>query len=232
MPRPWRNSLFGRKLAPEQIASAEELKAAFLVNVNHQIRNPLNIIAGHAELLSDRVSAGDHESAKSLTAIVGATRQLERNLRAIIDLSRLESGMFRIAPVSLEILSRIRWELLEVQPEAENKGLRINLHAPDSELIISIDEYCFTHALANVLDNAMNYTEHGAITVRVGRGQEDVLVEVEDTGVGIDPADLPKLFRPFSRGRHSAANPYGMGLGLALAKRYLALNGADLLTRS
>ncbi|MGA8570486.1 MAG: ATP-binding protein, partial [Candidatus Binataceae bacterium] len=89
-------------------------------------------------------------------------------------------------------------------------------------------------ALANLLDNAVKFTERGRITVRVYRETEGrICVDVEDTGIGIDSSYLPRLFEPFSQKDSGQARRYrGMGLGLALAKRYLALNGAELSLKS
>jgi len=97
-----------------------------------------------------------------------------------------------------------------------------------------VDEYCLGHALANLLDNAVKFNERGRVIVRAYRESDgSICVNVEDTGVGIDPSYVPNLFEPFSQEDSSQARRYqGMGLGLALAKRYLALNGAELSVTS
>jgi len=123
---------------------------------------------------------------------------------------------------------------LKFQPAAERNATAITCEIEDPEITITVDEYCLGHALANLLDNAVKFNERGRVIVRAYRESDgSICVNVEDTGVGIDPSYVPNLFEPFSQEDSSQARPYqGMGLGLALAKRYLALNGAELSVTS
>jgi two-component system, NarL family, capsular synthesis sensor histidine kinase RcsC len=208
------------------------LKSAFLRNVNHAIRTPLNTIIGHAELLIEATEPSDRgrEIRSSAEAIAEASSQLERNFRAILDLSKLHAGSFTLAPARIKLTELIELQLFEIQPAAERKATAITCEIQDPEITITVDEYCLRHALANLLDNAVKFTERGRVMVRVYREPDgNICVNVEDTGVGIDPSYVPSLFEPFSQEDSSQARRYqGMGLGLALAKRYLALNGAEL----
>ena len=208
------------------------LKSAFLRNVNHAIRTPLNTIIGHAELLMEAITPGDEgqEIRHSAAAIAEASGRLERNFRAILDLSKLDAGSFSLAPATIKLAELIDLQLFDVQPAAERNAIEVTREIEDPEITITIDEYCLGHALANLLDNAVKFTERGRVMVRVYRASDGtVCVNVEDTGVGIDSSYLPRLFEPFSQEDGSQARRYeGMGLGLALAKRYLALNGAEL----
>ena len=208
------------------------LKSAFLRNVNHAIRTPLNTIIGHAELLIEATEPSDRgrEIRSSAKAIAEASSQLERNFRAILDLSKLHAGSFTLAPARIKLTELIELQLSEIQPAAERKATAITCEIQDPEITITVDEYCLRHALANLLDNAVKFTERGRVMVRVYREPDgSICVNVEDTGVGIDSSYVPSLFEPFSQEDSSQARRYqGMGLGLALAKRYLALNGAEL----
>jgi signal transduction histidine kinase len=208
------------------------LKSAFLRNVNHAIRTPLNTIIGHAELLMEAITPGDEgrEIRRSAEAIAEASGRLERNFRAILDLSKLDAGSFSLAPATIKLAELIELQLFEIQPAAERNAIALTCEIEDPEITITIDEYCLGQALGNLLDNAVKFTERGRIIVRVFRETDGtVCVNVEDTGVGIDSSYLPRLFEPFSQEDASQARRYeGMGLGLALAKRYLALNGAAL----
>jgi signal transduction histidine kinase len=208
------------------------LKSAFLRNINHAIRTPLNTIIGHAELLMEAIAPGarGREIRRSAEAIAEAGGRLERNFRAILDLSKLDAGNFSLAPATIKLAEVIELQLFEVQPAAERKAITITREIEDPNITVMIDEYCLGHALANLLDNAVKFTEHGRVMVRVYRDADGrICLNVEDTGTGVDPSYLPRLFEPFSQEDGGQARRYeGMGLGLALAKRYLALNGAEL----
>ena len=212
------------------------LKSAFLRNVNHAIRTPLNTIIGHAELLIEAIepSAQGREIRSSAEAIAEASSQLERNFRAILDLSKLHAGSFTLAAARIRLAELIELQLFEIQPAAERNATAITCGIEDPEITITVDEYCLGHALANLLDNAVKFNERGRVIVRAYRESDgSICVNVEDTGVGIDPSYVPNLFEPFSQEDSSQARRYqGMGLGLALAKRYLALNGAELSVTS
>jgi signal transduction histidine kinase len=209
-----------------------DLKSAFLRNVNHQIRNPLNVILGNVELLMELVADTEGEAQRSLKTIAHAVIQLEQGLRAIIDISESETGTFRVVPTTIRISDLIQHQLFMIQPHAERKGIELLCEIEDPEIKVKVDCYCLSHALENLLDNALKYTENGHILVRVSvHPNRIVKIDVEDTGLGIDPTDIPKLFQPFSR-RSTQPEEFGMGLGLALAKRYLALNGARLSVKS
>lgn len=212
------------------------LKSEFLKNVNHEIRTPLNAIVGQAELLMEAIPPGNQyrEIRRSAQAIVEASSRLEQNFRAILDLSKLEAVTFTLAPAKIKLSELIELQLFEVQPEAERKAITVVCQNEDPEITVTIDEYCLGHALANLLDNAIKFTERGRVTVKVYRGSDSrICVDVEDTGIGIGSAYLPRLFEPFSQEDNDEARRYqGMGLGLALAKRYLAINGAELSAAS
>lgn len=212
------------------------LKSAFVGNINHAVRTPLNTIIGHAELLVEAIGPGAQggEIRSSAQAIVEASSQLERNFRAIVDLSKLDAGSFTLAPATIRLAELIELQLFEIQPAAERHATAVTCEIDDPEITITADEYCLGHALANLLDNAVKFTERGRVIVRIYRETEGSLcVDVEDTGVGIDPSYVPSLFEPFSQEDSSMTRRYqGMGLGLALAKRYLALNGAELSVTS
>lgn len=212
------------------------LKSAFLKNVNHEIRTPLNAIVGHAELLMEVIPAGNQyqEIRHSAQAIVRASSRLERNLRAILDLLKLDAVAFTLAPVPIKLSELIERQLFEVLPEAERKTIKVACEIEDPEITVMIDEYCLEHALANLLDNAIKFTERGRVTVRVYRGSDGgICVDVEDTGIGFDPSGFLGSFERFSGGNNGEARRCrGMGLGLALAKRYLAMNGAELSATS
>jgi two-component system, sensor histidine kinase len=117
---------------------------------------------------------------------------------------------------------------------AAAKGIALFSNIDDPDTIILFDEHCLVGALTNLIQNAIKFTAQGAITIRLSRGRSANLeLEISDTGIGIDTTYLPRLFEPFSREESSYNRPFeGWGLGLALARKYLELNGASLSVAS
>ena len=150
----------------------------------------------------EAITPGDEgrEIRRSAEAIAEASGRLERNFRAILDLSKLDAGSFSLAPATIKLAELIELQLFEIQPAAERNAIALTCEIEDPEITITIDEYCLGQALGNLLDNAVKFTERGRIIVRVFRETDGtVCVNVEDTGVGIDSSYLPRLFEPFSQ---------------------------------
>lgn len=223
--------MFGRSKRIEE--KNRKLQAAFSKDLNHHIRNPLNAIVLHTDLLIDLVPADEKEIHASLHAITRASGQLERNLRALLDLYRIETGSFQVTPATIKVAEPIKRQLSEVRGRAERKSIKLIFDYQNPEITVTVDRYCLVQALDNLLDNAIKHTERGQVTVRVYvEPAGTVCIDVEDTGSGIDPADLPRLFESFFQGQDALAEGYGSGLGLTLAKRYLALNRAEVSVKS
>jgi protein-histidine pros-kinase len=203
-----------------------------LQNLDHEIRTPLTAIIGSAELLLDD-DPFNEQTRNSASIILHAGIQLERKFRALADFSKIESGTFHLSPAMLNITQAIEREAGKFQAEARRKNIRLQCQFSGPDFVV-VDEYCFTHALASLLDNGVKFTERGKVIVRTYREEDGTAcLEIEDTGIGIASVYLPKLFQPFSQEDSGTNRRYqGMGLGLALAYRYLALNGAELSVRS
>jgi len=205
----------------------------FLQNVDHEIRTPLTAIIGHAELLLDDGVAAGEQTKDSASVILRAGIQLEEKFRAILDFSRMESGAFHVNPRKFNMTQAIEREVAAFRAKARRGNIGLVCQLSGAESIV-FDEYCFTQALAKLLDNGIKFTERGKVIVRTYRKEDGTeCLDIEDTGIGIGPSYLPNLFQPFSQEDPGTNRRYqGMGLGLALAYRYLTLNGAELLVKS
>ena len=231
-----------RKQAEDDVArardaaeKASELKSAFLANMSHEIRTPLNILLGYSELIATHLEEiGDNSQKDFRDGIVRAGHRLMATIEAILDFSRIEAGAFEISPTSLELRPLIEKHLRDLEPLAGAKGLSLSLTVDAPHTRVVFDEYCLSSALLNLLQNAIKFTERGRVDVRLYEDPRgSVCVGVRDTGVGIDPAFLERLFEPFSQedlGRNRRFE--GSGLGLALTKRYLEMNGASISLES
>ncbi len=218
----------------EALRKAEEsdrLKHAFLANMSHEIRTPLNVITGYASLLAEGLSASESQDyVPMLAGIESASRRLIATIHAVLDLSRIETGAFEVRPAEVRVGPLVRREAEPARALAEKKNLAFACEIEEPDATIRCDEYCLSHAVANLLDNAVKFTAKGKIAVRLFRAAEGPLcLEIRDSGVGIDPAYMPRMFKPFSQEEVGYTRRFeGPGLGLRLAWRFLEINGARL----
>ena len=225
------------ELASARAAALESsrLKSAFLANISHEFRTPLNIILGYSDLIGEHLAEVRDTSQKvCLEAVARACKRLLRTLNAVLDYSKLDSRSFLVNPRTVALIPLIRKLIDELEPQASQKGLRLAFEFGDNALSVPIDEYCLTHSLRNLLENAIKFTERGSPTIRLYREASGaVCLSVTDTGIGIERAFFPHLLEPFSQEDSGMTRRFeGAGLGLALTRRYLELNGASLTVRS
>jgi PAS domain S-box-containing protein len=214
---------------------ASRLKSAFIANMSHEIRTPLNVIAGYADLVGEHLAEHNDESQKDFVeGIQRACSRLSRTIDNILDISKIEAGAFNLAPAKLEIDRLLEHLLTDFRVIAERKGIALTCTIDTPGAAIVFDEYCLTQALANLLDNALKFTERGGVAYRLYRTTDARLcVEIRDTEIGISQEYLSRLFQPFSQEHSGDARKFqGSGLGLALTRKYLELNGAEISVQS
>jgi signal transduction histidine kinase len=217
--------------ARDAALEASRLKSAFIANVSHEIRTPLNIMVGYSELIGEHLSGLNDESVKGyVEGTQRATARLLRTVGNILDISRFETGAFPLAPTQLEIGRLLDQVIADFQAIAARKGIVLQKVIDAPGAVVVFDENCLTQALTNLLDNAIKFTEHGRVTCRLYRATDGTLcLEIQDTGIGISEQHLPQLFEPFSQERPGNVRRFqGSGLGLALTRKYLELNGARI----
>ncbi len=231
-----------RKRAEREIAraraAAEEaarLKSAIISNLSHEIRTPLNIILGYAEVINDYFAGkGDASQREALAAIMRAGDRLCSTVQEVLEMSKIEAGGFEPRPARIELDRVVELHVAAHANAARRKGLDFEYRAETTGVAVHFDEYSLTRALEILLDNAIKFTERGSVAVRLATDAQGTLcLEVRDTGVGIAPAHLARLFEPFSQQSAGENRSFGgLGLGLALCRRYLELNGALLSVES
>jgi signal transduction histidine kinase len=142
----------------------------------------------------------------------------------LLDLSQIQSGNFRTRPQRIDIHEVINRQLAAIEAPAERKGIKIIYRRDVGEHIIETDEYCLSHALANILDNAMKFTDQGHITLSLlHRIPYSLSITIEDTGRGISEDFLRNIWLPLSQeGADGIRAHRGIGLGLTLTNEYLA----------
>ncbi|MBR5406607.1 MAG: response regulator [Lachnospiraceae bacterium] len=224
------------KLAADK---ANQAKSDFLANMSHEIRTPINAILGMNEMI---LRDSEDETVLSYSEIVmQAGKTLLGLVNDILDFSKIEAGKIDIVPVQYDLSLVINDLVNMIKPRAEDKGLTLKLDF-DRKLPRGLfgDEVRIKQVITNILTNAVKYTEKGSVTFRIGYDDLDVFpeqimlnVSVKDTGIGIKPEDMPKLFSEFERIEEERnRNIEGTGLGMSITWRLLDLMGSKLMVDS
>lgn len=219
-----------------QVEQATRLKSEFLANMSHELRTPLNAIIGFSELMHEgRVGAVSDTQKEYLGDILTSGQHLLQLINDILDLSKVEAGKMEFRPERVQLPSVIG-EVREIlRTLAANKRLHISTEVDPSVSEVVVDAGKLKQVLYNFLSNALKFTpEEGSIAVRVvPEGADKFCLEVEDTGIGIQPTDLDRLFKEFQQLDSTSSKKYaGTGLGLALTKRMLEAQGGSVRVRS
>ncbi|HEY9636194.1 MAG TPA: PAS domain S-box protein [Coleofasciculaceae cyanobacterium] len=224
-------------LANAELARATRLKDEFLASMSHELRTPLNAILGLAEALQEEVygSLTDRQR-RSLSTIEHSGRHLLELITEILDLSKIESGKMelQIAPVFLPSLCES--SLAFVKQQAHHKRITLNFKMDEGLEEVELDERRIRQVLVNLLSNAVKFTPDGGevwLGVEANPDREILQFRVIDTGLGIAPENIEKLFKPFVQLDSSLSRRYaGTGLGLALVRRIAELHGGSVSLES
>ena len=227
-----KNEQLARALEAARLAT--EAKSRFLAGVSHELRTPLNGIIGFSELMYDAKLgpvSDDHKDV--LSDILTSARHLLQLINDILDLSKVEAGRMEFHPESTRIDTLVYEVRDVVRPLAEKKRLKLGISVP-SDLTAVVDPARFKQVLYNYLSNAVKFTpESGRVDVRIRREEDSSFrLEVEDTGVGISPDEIAKLFQEFQQLPNSRKAEQGTGLGLALTRHIVEAQGGSVSVRS
>ena len=221
--------------AKELAEQANQTKSAFLANMSHELRTPLNAIIGYSEILGEELEGlRATEQLKDLAKITAAGKHLLSVISDILDLSKIESGRVQIDPESFDLRKLIGEVAEAVAPIASKKSNRITVSA-SGRLQIYSDQTKVRQVLMNLLSNACKFTESGLLALSAREEFETgwVTVDVRDTGIGINPEHMERLFKPFAQAEASTTRKYGgTGLGLSISRKFCELLGGELTVRS
>lgn len=227
------------EFAKESAESANRAKSEFLANMSHEIRTPMNAIMGYSEILEKRLT--DKECLRFLASIRSSSRSLLTLINDILDLSKVEAGKLELdyQPFSPQsVFEEVRRIFAQ---QVRDKGLEFELKIdPDLPDTLVLDEIRLRQILVNLVGNAVKFTHSGKITLSVEklsrkkqRDSLDLIFTIEDTGIGIDAADLERILKPFEQQTGQSAVEYGgTGLGLAITRRLVEMMGGSISVES
>ncbi len=209
---------------------ANEVKDQFIANISHEIRTPLNSILGFSDLFKQRygemVSVKDQDIFQYIT---NASNRLMRTVDSILNISQLNAGAFKLQKCEIDLNSLIKNVLEEIRMQAVKKNLELIFNTPDQQAMIFSDNHSLHQAILNLVDNAIKYTNAGKIELSLSQKQNSYRLSIQDTGIGISEEYQKRIFEPYTQESEGfTKNFQGIGLGLALTKRYLELNDINL----
>jgi len=238
--------------AKEAAEAANRAKSTFLANMSHELRSPLNAILGFSQLLT-RSHSLNPEQQENVSIINRSGEHLLTLINNVLDLSKIEAGRITLNESNFDLYQLLDdlEDMFQVKADAQDLQLVVECNA-DVPQYIRTDQVKLRQVLINLLNNALKFTQEGAVWVRVGmgnwelgigesgigNGQEksstpySLLFEVEDTGIGIAPEELESIFEAFVQSQAGIESQEGTGLGLSIARQFVQLMGGEIQTRS
>ncbi len=222
------------KTQRKQVEEANKLKSEFLSNMSHELRTPLNSIMALSRVLimqaKDKLSDDENNY---LEIVERNGKQLLSLINDILDLSKIEAGKMDINPQFISIANVLNIIKENMQTLADEKSLTINLEIPNNLPQVETDETRLHQAILNIVSNAVKFTDAGSVDISVKCNQENIYIEVKDTGIGISTENLPHIFDEFRQVDGSSSRQFeGTGLGLAIASKMIKILGGKIDVKS
>lgn len=219
------------KQAHDHAVKANKAKSAFLANMSHEIRTPMTGIIGASELLGDLLSSNDKEQKRLVDVILSSSRGLLEIINDILDLSKLEAGKLAIQQEPVSVDNKIDTILDTFSVIASKKRLSLgSIISPDFPQCILGDSLRLGQVLTNLAGNAIKFTDKGSVTIKARSGQDEdkMVIEVVDTGCGIDSVYHAQIFEAFGQADGAQHRGQGTGLGLTISKRLVDAMGGGI----
>ena len=216
-----------------ELQEADRMKSEFLTNMSHELRTPLNAIIGFSEIIRTTPELSPEERNEFAETIHTSGRQLLTLINDILDLTHIQAGRLELHPAPCLVAEAVDAALSENAAAATQKELTVTSQI-DRTVQVVFDARSLRHIVHNLVNNAVKFTaHHGRVTISAMETPTGTVVEVADTGIGIKPEDQPRLFEEFRQVDGSTSRGYeGIGLGLALSKRLVELQGGQIWVES
>jgi signal transduction histidine kinase len=218
-----------------QLAEASQHKSQFLANMSHELRTPLNAIIGVSEMLREDAEAAKQDL-EPLDRVLGAGRHLLALINDILDLSKIEAGRMELAVSSFALAPLISDVVKTIEPLATKNANKVTAHCAEIGMMHG-DQMRLRQTLLNLMSNANKFTERGTISIDARQGQESgrdwITIAIADTGIGMTPEQMGKLFQEFAQASSTTASKYGgTGLGLVISRCFCQMMGGDIMVES
>jgi PAS domain S-box-containing protein len=224
-----------RRRFEQTLQDASRLKSEFLATMSHELRTPLNGIIGFSEFLIDeKAGALNARQKEYLTDVLASGRHLLRLINDVLDLSKIEAGRMDIVPESFDLVLAVDEVCGVVSPIALSKSISLVRHVSEEVAQVTLDRHRFVQILYNLLSNAIKFTNTGGeVSLSLDRNGDLLRLQVRDTGIGISPENLQKLFLEFQQLDSGTGRRHdGTGLGLVLTKRLVELQHGSVRVES
>jgi signal transduction histidine kinase len=222
------------EVAKTRAEAADRAKSTFLNTMSHELRTPLNAIVGFTEILLAEVPGPlNAEQHKQLRIVQDSSRQLLALINDVLDISRVEAGEMRLAQGRFDLAALLATMRDAFTPQVARRELGLSVHLGRGPAIVYGDKRRVQQVINNLVSNALKFTIKGSIAISLERRGDRYALTVADTGIGIPPDDVDKLFKPFSQiegGMRLARE--GTGLGLAITKHLVEAMGGNIEVES
>ena len=234
------DSMKAAELARSKAEEANRTKSEFLANMSHELRTPLNAIIGYSEMLEeDAEDMGQDDFIPDIVKIQSAGRHLLELINGVLDLSKIEAGQMELHLETIDIQQTLQEVAATVQPMLEKGGNTLVLNCPDDIGSMVTDTTKLRQSLLNLLSNASKFTDRGEVRITVEKADNVAITptaranrvrfHVQDTGIGMTPEQLKKVFEAFTQADASTTRKYGgTGLGLTITKRFTEMMGGEV----
>jgi len=220
-----------------QLKEIDQMKSDFLASVTHELRSPLTSLRMYIDLFLKGAAGELNEKAKKfLTIMNGSNKRLSRFIDDLLDMAKIERGKMEVKKEPLEILPIVSEIAQLMKPQSDEKNIEMTMDIPDNLALVLIDGDRTRQIITNLLSNAIKFTpEKGKISVKIQDEKEHIQVSINDTGIGIPPEQIGKIFDKFEQVkeiRERIKGPKGTGLGLAIVKSLVEAQGGRIWVES
>ncbi len=218
----------------EQARSADRAKARFLATISHELRTPLTALTGYEELLADAVLGPlTPAQADVIERMRSVTHHLTAMIEEVLSYSSLEIGREVVRPSEFLVDDLVRAVIAVIEPLARQKQLALRCELPDHPIRVTSDIDKVRQILVNLAANAVKFTDTGSVKIAASADGDEVRLAVSDTGIGMPPGDLERLFHPFTQLDTSLTRRHGgTGLGLYISRRLAEILGGRIDVKS
>lgn len=218
----------------EELERANKVKAAFLANMSHELRTPLNSIIGFSDLLmKSKKDSPSPRQQDSLEKVLRNARHLLQMINDVLDISKIEAGRMEIVLETCSLHDIISGSIATVEPIIGDKPVTLREEVIETFPLIRADSTKVRQVLLNLLSNAAKFTQKGEVVLCGYRQNGFVVIEVRDSGIGIEEKNIEKIFVEFEQADSSTTRKYGgTGLGLAISRKFARMMGGDITVLS